>query len=81
VFKFTVFILLNLALFYFRFSYAHYVLYKMLQRVVIDFGGAYKPIITARSGESLSFSSLAATRATHNNEPKREGCLHCGGKR
>ncbi|KAK2368862.1 hypothetical protein QL285_082027 [Trifolium repens] len=36
-------------------------------------------IITARSGESLSFLSLAATRATHNNRPKREGCLHCGG--
>ncbi|KAK2422133.1 hypothetical protein QL285_001869 [Trifolium repens] len=36
-------------------------------------------IITARCGESLSFLSLAATRATHNNRPKREGCLHCGG--
>ncbi|KAK2378117.1 hypothetical protein QL285_078709 [Trifolium repens] len=36
-------------------------------------------ITTARRGESLSFSSRAATRATHNNGPKREGCLHCGG--
>jgi hypothetical protein len=33
---------LNLVLLYFRFSYAHYVFDKMLQWVVIDFGGAYK---------------------------------------